>query len=73
MMTLVGHVVEMGRFQSAGKKQGMVQAGAVALAAGMTAIYPDDGPGGWHVIGHCDPGFCKRLAIGDRIQWEAIT
>lgn len=51
----------------------MVQAGAVALAAGMTAIYPDDGPGGWHVIGHCDPGFCKRLAIGDRIQWEAIT
>ena len=49
-----------------------VQAGAVAIAAGMTAIYPDAGPGGWHVIGHCDPKHCRSLAVGDRIRWEAV-
>jgi KipI family sensor histidine kinase inhibitor len=26
--------------------------GAVAIANGMTGIYPQDSPGGWHVIGH---------------------
>ena len=29
-----------------------VSAGSVALAAGYTAVYPVDSPGGWHVIGH---------------------
>jgi len=28
-----------------------VPAGSVAIAAHMTAIYPLDGPGGWHLIG----------------------
>ena len=28
-----------------------VPAGAVALAAGMSAIYPTSSPGGWHLIG----------------------
>lgn len=31
-----------------------VEAGSVAIAAGYTAIYPSDGPGGWHIIGHTD-------------------
>ena len=29
----------------------MVPAGSVALAAGMSAIYPTASPGGWHLIG----------------------
>ena len=28
-----------------------VPAGAIAIAAGMTAIYPVESPGGWHLIG----------------------
>jgi KipI family sensor histidine kinase inhibitor len=28
-----------------------VPAGSVAIAAGQTAIYPDESPGGWHLIG----------------------
>lgn len=31
-----------------------VPAGSVALAAGFTAVYTQDGPGGWHLIGHTD-------------------
>lgn len=48
----------------------MVEAGAVAIAGGMTAIYPDAGPGGWHVIGHCDPIHCRSLKVGDVIAWD---
>jgi KipI family sensor histidine kinase inhibitor len=29
-----------------------VPAGSVALAAGMSAVYPDEMPGGWHLLGH---------------------
>lgn len=29
-----------------------VAAGSVAIAAGMTGIYPQRLPGGWHIIGH---------------------
>ena len=28
-----------------------VPAGSIAIAAGMTAIYPVESPGGWHLIG----------------------
>ncbi len=31
-----------------------VPAGAVAIAAGLTGIYPARLPGGWHLIGHTD-------------------
>ena len=50
----------------------MVEAGAVAIAGGMTAIYPDAGPGGWHVIGHCDPIHCRSLKVGDVIAWDRL-
>jgi KipI family sensor histidine kinase inhibitor len=29
-----------------------VPAGSVALAAGMSAVYPEAMPGGWHLLGH---------------------
>ncbi|HCS57200.1 MAG TPA: allophanate hydrolase [Gordonia polyisoprenivorans] len=31
-----------------------VPAGAVAVAAGYSAIYPRPSPGGWHLLGHSD-------------------
>ncbi|MDQ1245983.1 MAG: hypothetical protein QG597_350 [Actinomycetota bacterium] len=31
-----------------------VPAGAVAIAAAYTAVYPRTSPGGWHLIGHTD-------------------
>jgi KipI family sensor histidine kinase inhibitor len=31
-----------------------VPAGSVAIAAGMSAIYPEEMPGGWNLLGHTD-------------------
>lgn len=31
-----------------------VPAGSVAIAGRQTGIYPQDSPGGWHIIGHTD-------------------
>lgn len=31
-----------------------IPAGAVAVAAGYSAVYPRESPGGWHLIGHTD-------------------
>jgi KipI family sensor histidine kinase inhibitor len=54
-----------------------VAAGSVAVAGGMTAIYPVASPGGWHLIGHAgarlfDP--CRDppslLGIADRVRFE---
>lgn len=54
-------------------------AGAVAIAEGMTAVYPTASPGGWHWIGHTaarllpDPFAEARdalvLAPGDRVRF----
>ena len=54
-------------------------AGSVALADGMSGIYPAELPGGWRVIGrtpvtlfdaHRDPP--TYLAPGDRVRFSAI-
>jgi len=57
-----------------------VPAGSVGLAAGMSCIYPQASPGGWHLIGITKtllfdaaeekPSF---LAIGDEVVFEAIS
>ncbi len=56
-----------------------VPAGSVAIAAGLTAIYPWESPGGWHLLGRCPvPLFdAKReapalLAAGDRVRFEPV-
>ncbi|GAA1481336.1 allophanate hydrolase subunit 1 [Gordonia sinesedis] len=33
-----------------------VGTGAVAIAAGYSAVYPKDSPGGWNILGHSDIG-----------------
>lgn len=57
-----------------------VPAGSVAIATTMTAVYPLDSPGGWHLIGRSpvrlfeaerDPAVL--LAPGDHVRFAAIT
>jgi inhibitor of KinA len=56
-----------------------VPAGSLAVANGLTAIYPIASPGGWHLIGRTplkmfdlerDPP--ARLAAGDRVRFVAV-
>ena len=56
-----------------------VPAGSVAIATGLTAIYPWESPGGWHLIGRCpaplfDPvgNPPALLAAGDRVRFVAV-
>jgi inhibitor of KinA len=56
-----------------------VARGSVGLAGEQTGIYPQDSPGGWHIIGSCPvPLFipeneppCK-IAPGDQIRFRAV-
>jgi KipI family sensor histidine kinase inhibitor len=57
-----------------------VPAGAVAVANGLTAVYPWQSPGGWHLIGRCPvPLFDAQaatpslLAPGDRVRFEPVS
>lgn len=56
-----------------------VPAGSIAIAAGMTAIYPVESPGGWHLIGATpvrlfDPSWPQPalLAPGDNACFEPV-
>jgi inhibitor of KinA len=56
-----------------------VPAGSVAIATGLTAIYPWESPGGWHLLGRCplrlfdlrrsNPAL---LAAGDRVRFVPV-
>ncbi len=57
-----------------------VPPGSVAIATGLTAIYPGESPGGWHLLGRCPvPLFDAAraapslLAAGDRVRFEPVT
>jgi KipI family sensor histidine kinase inhibitor len=57
-----------------------VPPGSVAVANGLTAIYPWQSPGGWHLIGRCpvplfDAGADAPalLAPGDRVRFEPVA
>jgi KipI family sensor histidine kinase inhibitor len=56
-----------------------VPAGSIAIATTLTAIYPYDSPGGWHLIGTTPIRFFdptrdppSLLAAGDTVQFEPI-
>lgn len=56
-----------------------VPAGSVSIAGGLTAIYPWESPGGWHLIGRCpvrlfDPAWPvpALLATGDRVHFTPV-
>ena len=55
-----------------------VPAGAVAIAAGQTGIYPQATPGGWHLLGQCALSFFDEgddppssLQPGDHVRFVA--
>lgn len=57
-----------------------VPAGAVAIAQQQTAIYPEESPGGWHIIGlspatlfdaHTSP--YSLFKVGDSVTFNAIS
>jgi KipI family sensor histidine kinase inhibitor len=57
-----------------------VPAGSVAIAAGQTAVYPVESPGGWHLIGATPLRlFDVRaprpalLAAGDKVRFVRVT
>ncbi len=57
-----------------------VPAGSVAIAGSLTAIYPWESPGGWHLLGRCPvPLFDATrdapslLAVGDRVRFEPVS
>lgn len=57
-----------------------VPAGSVAIATGLTAIYPWESPGGWHLLGRCPVSLfdVRRrapalLAAGDRVCFEPVS
>jgi len=56
-----------------------VPAGSVATAGRLTAIYPWESPGGWHLLGRCPvPLFSPQwpgaalLQPGDRVSFEPV-
>jgi KipI family sensor histidine kinase inhibitor len=55
-----------------------VPAGTVAMAGRQTGVYPQDSPGGWHLLGRTpqrivdlDQGYFP-IRAGDRIRFEPI-
>lgn len=58
-----------------------VPKGAVAIAEQQTAIYPNESPGGWHIIGQsplpmyqCKNGkFIPAITVGQRVQFYSIS
>lgn len=57
-----------------------VPAGSVAIATGLTAIYPWESPGGWHLLGRCpvrlfDPTRTNPALLqpGDRVSFFAVA
>jgi KipI family sensor histidine kinase inhibitor len=57
-----------------------VPAGSVSIAGGLTAIYPWESPGGWHLVGRCpvrlfDPTWPvpALLAAGDRVHFSPVS
>jgi KipI family sensor histidine kinase inhibitor len=47
-----------------------VKKGSVAIASGQTGIYPEESPGGWHIVGHTDFNAFKTLKPSDIIIFK---
>jgi KipI family sensor histidine kinase inhibitor len=49
-----------------------VPKGAVAIADNQTAVYPQQSPGGWNIIGHTDFDDFASFSIGDSVEFIRI-
>lgn len=56
--------------------RGNVPAGSVGIADRQTAVYPDESPGGWQIIGRTPmamlQGQSSLLQVGDKVQFVSI-
>ena len=57
-----------------------VPAGSVGIANQQTAVYPNDSPGGWQIIGNCpltlfqpDQSPMTPFQVGDKVQFSPIS
>ena len=57
-----------------------VPAGSIAIAGGLSVIYPVESPGGWHLIGATpvrlfDPQAARPslLSPGDKVKFNRVT
>ncbi|MBE35867.1 MAG: kinase inhibitor [Opitutaceae bacterium] len=57
-----------------------VPAGSVAIGGKQTGVYPQESPGGWHLIGrtplklfNAEEVYPSLLKTGDQVQFKAIT
>jgi len=76
----MGDVAEALRLPRRAEPRVRVPAGSLAIANGLTAIYPWESPGGWHLLGRCpvplfDPArTCPALlAAGDRVRFTPVS
>jgi inhibitor of KinA len=58
----------------------IIPKGSVGIAGKQTAVYPENSPGGWQIIGNCptklfDPNNKQMMpfAIGDKIKFSPIS
>ncbi|RXJ94215.1 allophanate hydrolase [Malaciobacter molluscorum] len=58
----------------------MVPKGSVAIANNQTAVYPQDSPGGWNIIGKTTYNFFNKdlknlsnIKVGDKIKFNPIS
>jgi KipI family sensor histidine kinase inhibitor len=53
-----------------------VRAGSLAIAGEQTAVYPEESPGGWRILGRVEPAFCAehcpRLRVGDTVRFAPV-
>lgn len=73
----MGDIAEAIRRPRRGEPRTRVPAGSVAVADRLTAVYPWESPGGWHLIGSCPVPFFDAartrpalLSPGDRVAFE---
>ncbi|MBB3713723.1 KipI family sensor histidine kinase inhibitor [Limimaricola variabilis] len=57
-----------------------VPQGSVAIANGLTVIYPFESPGGWHIVGRCPVPLFETeraapalLEAGDRVRFDPVS
>ena len=58
-------------YRARAKPRPRVRAGSVAIADALCGVYPSDGPGGWHLLGHTDVDALGQLQAGDEVQFVA--
>ena len=76
----MGHTVPSLNFRRRKTPRVGVPSGSVAVAGGLTAIYPWESPGGWHILGVCPvPLFCPErgedaclLRVGDKVKFRGV-